>query len=180
MIFLNPFLLNFFSKFFCNFFFHVYKNLTAKYYQENKEKLQEKARERYQNLSNRSKMKKATIWSWKLEKSFRRWKAKKQKFVKYRKRYYRMRKKCFIIIIRNLKRLAEEGEAQFNPPPPAPSPSPFFTADFLKMCFLERVKPWFFVTSNFIISLIFPETSASRSEDMKIFSVNLLYPFNLL
>ena len=31
------------------------KNLSAKYYQENKERLQEKARERYQNLSKEEK-----------------------------------------------------------------------------------------------------------------------------
>ena len=34
------------------------KNLSAKYYQENKERLQKKARERYQNLSKKEKEKK--------------------------------------------------------------------------------------------------------------------------
>ena len=34
------------------------KTLSAKYYQENKEKLQKKARERYQNLSKEEKEKK--------------------------------------------------------------------------------------------------------------------------
>ena len=34
------------------------KNLSAKYYQENKERLQEKARERHQNLSREGKEKK--------------------------------------------------------------------------------------------------------------------------
>ena len=34
------------------------KNLLAKYYQQNKERLQEKARERYQNLSKKQKQKK--------------------------------------------------------------------------------------------------------------------------
>ena len=34
------------------------KNLSAEYYQENKEKLQEKALERYQNLSKEEKQKK--------------------------------------------------------------------------------------------------------------------------
>ena len=38
------------------------KNLSAKYYQEYKERLQKKARERYQNLSKEEKGKKATIW----------------------------------------------------------------------------------------------------------------------
>ena len=38
------------------------KNLSAKYYQENKERLQKKACERYKNLS-KEKEKKATIWS---------------------------------------------------------------------------------------------------------------------
>ena len=37
------------------------KNLSAKYYQENKERLQKKAREGYQNLS---KEEKTTIWLW--------------------------------------------------------------------------------------------------------------------
>ena len=35
------------------------KNLSAKYYQENKERLQQKARERYQNLSKKKKKKKS-------------------------------------------------------------------------------------------------------------------------
>ena len=38
------------------------KNLSAKYYQENKERLQIKARERYQNISKEEKGKKAAIW----------------------------------------------------------------------------------------------------------------------
>ena len=39
------------------------KTLSAKYYQENKKRLQKKARERYQNLSKGEKEKKAAIWS---------------------------------------------------------------------------------------------------------------------
>ena len=42
-------------------FFHVFKkskNLSAKYYQENEERLEKKARERYQNLSKEEKEKK--------------------------------------------------------------------------------------------------------------------------
>ena len=39
------------------------KNLSAKYHQENKERLQEKAREKYQNLSKEEKENKATEWS---------------------------------------------------------------------------------------------------------------------
>ena len=35
------------------------KNLSAKYYQENKERLQQKVRERYQNLSKAEKEKKS-------------------------------------------------------------------------------------------------------------------------
>ena len=42
------------------------KNLSAKYYQENKERLQ--------YLSKEGKEKKATIWSWMLQKSLREWK----------------------------------------------------------------------------------------------------------
>ena len=39
------------------------KTLSAKYNQENKGRLQEKARKRYQNLSKEEKEKKAAIWS---------------------------------------------------------------------------------------------------------------------
>ena len=39
------------------------QNLSAKYDQENKEGLQKKTRERYQNLSKEEKEKKSTIWS---------------------------------------------------------------------------------------------------------------------
>ena len=50
-----------FYKFFYKFFF-IYiklpKNLSAKFYQENKERLQKKARERYKNLSKEEKEKK--------------------------------------------------------------------------------------------------------------------------
>ena len=39
------------------------KNLSAKYFEENKESLQRKACERYQNLFKEEKEKNATIWS---------------------------------------------------------------------------------------------------------------------
>ena len=52
----------FFFIFYFLFFFFIYmkmsKNLLAKYYQENKERLQKKSRERYQNLSKEEKEKK--------------------------------------------------------------------------------------------------------------------------
>ena len=38
------------------------KKLSAKYSQENKGRLQEKARKRYQNFSKKEKEKKVTIW----------------------------------------------------------------------------------------------------------------------
>ena len=57
-------------------FIKISKNLSAKYYQENKERLQIKARERYQNLSKKENEKKATIWSWTLQKTLTRWKTK--------------------------------------------------------------------------------------------------------
>ena len=41
------------------------KNLSAKYYQENKERLQKKARK----IFLEKKKKKTTIWSWRLQKS---------------------------------------------------------------------------------------------------------------
>ena len=37
-------------------------NVSVKYYQENKERLQKKANERYQNLSKEEEEKNATIW----------------------------------------------------------------------------------------------------------------------
>ena len=63
------------------------KNLSAKYYQQNKERVQRKARERYQNLSKKEK---------KPQHGCERYKnlseAEKQKLVVYRKKCYRMRK----------------------------------------------------------------------------------------
>ena len=57
------------------------KHLSAKPYQENKERLQKKARERYQNPSKEEKEKKQQ-YLWLLWKSLRRW---KQKLVEDRK-----------------------------------------------------------------------------------------------
>ena len=52
----------------------MYKNLSAKYYQENKERLQKKARERYQNLSKEGKFKKMKkIKWWSIEKNIIEW-----------------------------------------------------------------------------------------------------------
>ena len=63
---------------FLNSFLFIYiktsKNLTAKCYQQNKERPQKKACERYQNLSKDKKN--AMILSWTLPKSLRRWKTK--------------------------------------------------------------------------------------------------------
>ena len=67
----------------------MFKILSAKYYQENKERVEIKAPERYQNLSKEEKEKKRQY-------SRERYKNlsedKKQKLVEYRKKYYRMRK----------------------------------------------------------------------------------------
>ena len=49
-------------------------NLLGKYYQENKEKLQKKARERYQNLLKKKRKKKTIMGSWTFQKSFKKWK----------------------------------------------------------------------------------------------------------
>ena len=54
----------------------MFKILSAKYYQENTERLQKKARERYQNFFKEEKEKKATISLRMLQKSLRRWKKK--------------------------------------------------------------------------------------------------------
>ena len=48
------------------------KTLSAKYYHENKERLQKKVCEIYQNLSKKEKEKKGAIWSKALQKSLRR------------------------------------------------------------------------------------------------------------
>ena len=63
----------------------MYKNFytsSAKYYQENKGRLQRKALERYQNLSKKAKVEKATIWSWTYQNLSE---DKKYKLVEYRK-----------------------------------------------------------------------------------------------
>ena len=52
------------------------KNLSAKFYQENKERLQKKAGDRYQNLSQEEKENESAIRLWKLQKSLKRWKTK--------------------------------------------------------------------------------------------------------
>ena len=63
------------------------KNLSAKYYQENKKRLQKKARERYQNLSKEEKEKKGQ-YGCKIS-----LKMKKNRLDEYRKKYYQMREK---------------------------------------------------------------------------------------
>ena len=60
------------------------KNLSAKYYQENKERLQKKARERYQ-IFLKKKKKKANVT--KISQ-----KMKKINWLSIEKKYYRMRK----------------------------------------------------------------------------------------
>ena len=57
----NPFFINFLDIFFM-FFFLIYiklsKKLSGKYYLENKDRLQKKGRERYQDLSKKKEKKK--------------------------------------------------------------------------------------------------------------------------
>ena len=66
------------------------KTLSAKYYQENKETPQKKTvRKSYQNLSKEEKKKR----QYDLEHYKNLSEDKKQKFVKYRKKFYRVRKK---------------------------------------------------------------------------------------
>ena len=67
------------------------KSLSSKYHQENQERLQKKARKRYQNL-HKEKKEKATIWSWTLQKFLRK---QENKLVEYRKEY-RMRKNTLL------------------------------------------------------------------------------------
>ena len=60
------------------------KNLSPKYYQENNERLQKKARERYQNLSKKEKDKKQQYGR---ERYKNLSEDEKQKLVEYRKKY---------------------------------------------------------------------------------------------
>ena len=64
------------------------KNLSAKYSQENKERMQKKARERYQNLSKEEREKNDTMVVNATKISL---KMKKKKLIENRKKYYRMR-----------------------------------------------------------------------------------------
>ena len=72
------------------------KNLSVKHYQENKERLQKKAREIYQNLSKEEKEKK-------LQYGRERYKNlsedEKNKLVEYRKKYYRVRKNTLLLYL---------------------------------------------------------------------------------
>ena len=52
------------------------KDPSAKYYQDNKERLQKKACKKMSKSFERRKRKKATIWSWTIQKSTRRKKTK--------------------------------------------------------------------------------------------------------
>ena len=69
------------------------KNLSAKYYQENKERLQKKARERYQNLS---KEEKETNRQYVCERYKNLSEDEKNKRVEYKKKYCRMRKNALL------------------------------------------------------------------------------------
>ena len=91
MKFLNPIFINFFIIFHKFIFIYVKmsKTLSAKYYQENKERLQKKAREVYQNLSKDEKEKK---WEYGCERFKNLSENEQLKFVEYRKKYYRARK----------------------------------------------------------------------------------------
>ena len=66
----------------------IFKNLSAKYYEENKERLQKKALERYQNLSKEEKNKKRQYGR---ERYKNLSEEEKQKLAEYKK-IYRMRK----------------------------------------------------------------------------------------
>ena len=67
----------------------MFKNLSAKYYQENKERPQEKARERYQNLSREEKEKKQQ-YGRKRYKNLSEDEKKKKTGCVQKKKYYKM------------------------------------------------------------------------------------------
>ena len=68
------------------------KNLSAKYYQKNKERLQKKARKRYQNISKEENEKKQQYGCERYKKLSE---DEKQKQVEYRKKYHRTRKTLY-------------------------------------------------------------------------------------
>ena len=70
------------------------KTLSAKYHQENEERLQKKARERYKTLSKEEKGKKQRYGC---ERYKNLSEDEKKMLVEHRKKYYRMRKKYLII-----------------------------------------------------------------------------------
>ena len=67
------------------------QNLSAIYYQENKERLQKRALERYQNL-----LKEEKKWQYGHERYKNLPEDEKEKLVEYRKKYYRMRKNIIL------------------------------------------------------------------------------------
>ena len=69
------------------------KTLSAKCYQENKERLQKKAHERYQNLSKEKKRKKQQYGRERYKNVSE---DEKQKLVEYRKKFYRTRKNALL------------------------------------------------------------------------------------
>ena len=71
----------------------MFKNLSAKYYQENKERLQKKAHERYQNLSKEEKEKKQQYGR---ERYKNLSEDGKNKLAEDRKKYYAMRKNTLL------------------------------------------------------------------------------------
>ena len=68
------------------------KNVSAKYYQVNKERLEKRARENYQNVSNEEIEKNRKYGRKRFENLSE---DEKQNLVEYRKKYYRMRKNAF-------------------------------------------------------------------------------------
>ena len=71
--------LNFYINFFIYFltYMKMSKDSSAKYYEDNKEKLQKKALERYQSLSKEEKEKK-TIWLWTIQSTYQKIKNKEK------------------------------------------------------------------------------------------------------
>ena len=72
----------------------MYINSSAKYYQDNKERLQKRACERYQRLSNKEKEKKKQQYGREQYKILP--EDEKQKLDEYRKKYYKLRKNALL------------------------------------------------------------------------------------
>ena len=114
----------------------IFKDSSAKYYQNNKERLQKKAPERYQSLS---KEKEENMWQYGCERYKNLPEDEKQKLVQYRKKYSKMSKTSIIIIIRNYNlKTCNDLESSFDKECTKAKYQMFLTNIFLKKTNLNK------------------------------------------